>query len=91
MPEMEREATAAGKLALVGHHLIMTIFGNAMLTAPDGALTQLYLSVSPGAVNGKYYEPMAYLHPGNHPLIGDAASAKTLWEKTEAAIVAKTG
>jgi NAD(P)-dependent dehydrogenase (short-subunit alcohol dehydrogenase family) len=89
--ELEKEATAKGKLATAVHHLGMTIARNAQLAAPDGALTQLYLSVAPDVVNGKYYEPIADLHPGNHPLIGDAAAGKTLWEKTEAAILAKIG
>jgi NAD(P)-dependent dehydrogenase (short-subunit alcohol dehydrogenase family) len=88
-PEMYKEALTKGTPALMEYHMVTTTFGNAMLTPPDGALTQLYLSVSPDAVNGKYYEPIGLLHPGTHSLIGDAAAGKTLWEKTEAAIKAK--
>jgi retinol dehydrogenase-12 len=87
--EVYKEALASGRLAVFLNDMVGAIFLSMLMSARDGALTQLYLSVAPDAVNGKYYDPIATLHPGDHSLVGDAAAGKALWEKTEAALKAK--
>ena len=88
--EMAAEAAAAGKAAEALSAVFGAIMSTAMMSAPDGALTQLYLATSsvPPA-NGGYYVPLAKAATPVHPQAGNATLQKLLWEHSERAIAAK--
>jgi retinol dehydrogenase-12 len=90
--EMAVEAVSASAPVKALNALGGTIMSLALMTAPDGALTQLYLATaSELPVNGGYYAPLSKVAVPVHPQAGNATLQKLLWEQSERAIAAKVG
>ncbi|KAJ1636818.1 hypothetical protein T492DRAFT_956407 [Pavlovales sp. CCMP2436] len=85
--QMATEAAAAGKAVELANAFAMQLMDFALMTASDGALTQLYLATSAQLpVNGGYYVPMAMKAEPIHPQASNATLQKLFWEKSKAAI-----
>lgn len=88
--EMAAQAAAAGKAAEVLNKLGGMLMDTAMLSAADGALTQLYLAASPELpFNGQFYIPIATVAEPKHPQARNLTLQRLLWEQSEAVITAK--
>ena len=72
---MTAEATAKGKLAVLGQALFTGFFNLVQFDAPGGALTQLHLATAEvgSLVNGGYYVPVGQHVAPNHPMGLDEA------------------
>jgi NAD(P)-dependent dehydrogenase (short-subunit alcohol dehydrogenase family) len=64
------------------------LFSQSLMSTPDGALTQLHLSVTPPEEleNGAFYHPIGKVVTPTHPQATNAALRKQLWEETQKAI-----
>lgn len=88
--QMGAEAAAAGEFAKAANSFGGMLMNSAMLSAADGALTQLYLATSPALpFNGGYYVPIATVAEPKHPQARNLTLQTLLWETSEAVIAAK--
>ncbi|KAG8460793.1 hypothetical protein KFE25_010848 [Diacronema lutheri] len=88
--QMQAEAAAAGSVATAVTAFFSWLFEAALLSAADGALTQLYLSTSPELpFNGGYYIPIANVAEPKHPQARNLTLQRLLWEQSEATVAAK--
>eukprot|EP00854_Cymbomonas_tetramitiformis_P010138 gene10138-11995_t len=84
---LTEEARKKGQVAMVLGDVFMQLYGLAMFTQADGALTQLHLATSSKPlVNGEFYHPIAQLTEPVHPQARNATLQTLLWAKTEEAI-----
>jgi len=84
--ETAAEAKANGAIAAALNDFLMSIFSRALLTPPDGALTQLYLSSTttiPAKYNGGFFVPIATPAKATHPQAHNTTLQKELWKFTE--------
>jgi len=84
--EMQKQAETNGFGAALANMLLGVVFGNAVFSRADGALTQLHLAVAHGVENGGYYVPIGQLATPVHPEGQNMTLQKQLWDKTEEAI-----
>jgi len=64
------------------------LFQCALMSTPDGALTQLHLATAPAneLVNGAFYHPIGKVVVPTHAQGNNLTLQKLLWEKTEQAV-----
>ena len=70
------------------HYLLVGLFSSAMMSPPDGALTQLYLATAPepDLESGAFYHPVGKKVTAQHAQANNRELQMLLWEETEKAI-----
>lgn len=87
-PHLEEQNQKLPWLQRVLGKLFMGLFQYALMSTPDGALTQLHLATAPAdqLVNGAFYHPIGKVVTPYHAQGSNATLQKLLWDETEKAM-----
>lgn len=87
-PVIQEQQNAAPAWLRPMQFLLTTLFQSSMMSAKDGALTQLFLATASSniLINGGFYHPVGTLVNPQHAQGNNEELQKKLWDETEAAM-----